>query len=71
MAYQKTDWKDGDVITKERMNNIEAGVAAAVTRTFTQMNLTTGANGRVNGGTVTFDDGSTFQVTINIQEGGV
>lgn len=29
MAYSKTDWKDNDVITKEKMNNLEAGVETA------------------------------------------
>ena len=28
MAYTKTTWNDGDVITKEKMNNLEAGVEA-------------------------------------------
>ena len=26
MAYTKTTWNDGDVITKEKMNNLETGV---------------------------------------------
>lgn len=26
MAYTPTDWKDGDVITKEKLNKLEAGV---------------------------------------------
>lgn len=29
MAYSKKTWVDGEVITKEAMNNIENGVAAA------------------------------------------
>ena len=29
MAYSKTDWKDNDVITKEKMNNLEADVETA------------------------------------------
>lgn len=29
MAYSKTTWNDGDVITKEKMNNLEAGVETA------------------------------------------
>ena len=29
MAYSKKTWNDGEVITKEAMNNIENGVAAA------------------------------------------
>lgn len=29
MAYTKTTWNDGDVITKEKMNNLETGVEAA------------------------------------------
>lgn len=29
MAYSKTNWNDNDVITKEKMNNLENGVEAA------------------------------------------
>ena len=29
MAYSKTTWNDGDVITKEKMNNLESGVEMA------------------------------------------
>ena len=29
MAYSKKTWNDGEVITKEAMNNIENGVATA------------------------------------------
>ena len=29
MAYTKTTWNDGDVITKEKMNNLENGVKTA------------------------------------------
>lgn len=29
MAYSKTTWNDGDVITKEKMNNLETGVEEA------------------------------------------
>lgn len=29
MAYTKNTWNDGDVITKEKMNNLEAGVESA------------------------------------------
>ena len=29
MAYTKTTWTDGDVITKEKMNNLETGVETA------------------------------------------
>lgn len=29
MAYSKTNWKDNDVITKEKMNNLEDGVETA------------------------------------------
>lgn len=29
MAYIKTTWSDGDVITKEKMNNLETGVETA------------------------------------------
>lgn len=69
MAYQKTTWNDGDVITAEKINNIESGVEAAVTRSPTALNLRTGSSGRVEGGTITFSDGSSFEITINIEEG--
>lgn len=29
MAYTKTTWNDGDVITKGKMNNLETGVETA------------------------------------------
>ncbi len=29
MDYTKTTWNDGDVITKEKMDNLEAGVESA------------------------------------------
>lgn len=29
MAYSKTEWNDNDVITKEKMNNLENGVETA------------------------------------------
>lgn len=29
MAYTKTTWNDNDVITKEKMNNLETGVETA------------------------------------------
>ena len=29
MAYSKTNWNDNDVITKEKMNNLETGVETA------------------------------------------
>ncbi len=29
MAYTKNTWNDGDVITKEKMNNLETGVEEA------------------------------------------
>lgn len=29
MAYNKTTWETGDVITAEKLNNAEAGIAAA------------------------------------------
>ena len=29
MAYTKTNWKDGDVISAEKMNKIEQGIADA------------------------------------------
>lgn len=30
MAYTKTNWKDGDVISAEKMNKIEQGIEDAV-----------------------------------------
>lgn len=29
MAYTKNTWNDGDIITKEKMNNLETGVETA------------------------------------------
>lgn len=68
MAYVRTNWIAGDVITAEKLNNAEEGIEAAVTKTITAINLTANSSGRITGGTGTMSDGSSFEITINLQE---
>ncbi|MEG9198789.1 hypothetical protein [Lactococcus lactis] len=79
MAYTPKQWKDGDIITKEALNNIEqgivnvpagpkgdtgaAGAKGATGKGVKGIALTT-TDGKVTGGTVTFDDDSTGAVTV-------
>ncbi|MCT2920676.1 hypothetical protein EFT58_08875 [Lactococcus lactis] len=76
MAYTLKQWKDGDVITKEALNNIEQGIVdvpagpkgdkgdtGATGKGVKGIALTT-TDGKVTGGTVTFDDDSTGAVTV-------
>ncbi|KGF76730.1 hypothetical protein [Lactococcus lactis] len=79
MAYTPKQWKDGDVITKEALNNIEqgivnvpagpkgdtgaAGAKGATGKGVKGIALTT-TDGKVTGGTFTFDDDSTGAVTV-------
>ena len=70
MAYTPKQWKDGDVITKEALNNIEQGIVnvpegpkGATGKGVKGVALTT-TDGKVTGGTVTFDDDSTAAVTV-------
>ncbi|MGV9050964.1 hypothetical protein [Lactococcus lactis] len=67
MAYTAKQWKDGDVITKEALNNIEQGIvnvpAGPTGKGVKGIALTT-TDGKVTGGTVAFDDNSTGAVTV-------
>lgn len=79
MAYTPKQWKDGDIITKEAMNNIEQGIVnvpagpkgdtgatgakGATGKGVKGIALTT-TDGKLTGGTVTFDDDSTGAVTV-------
>ncbi|MFT8409895.1 MAG: phosphoenolpyruvate synthase [Schleiferilactobacillus perolens] len=71
MAYVKTDWKAGDLITSEKLNNLENGVAAEQVGpagkdgvNITGLELTTDSGGKVTGGTATLSDGKTIAVTV-------
>lgn len=78
MAYTPKVWKDGDVITKEGLNNIEqgivnakgdkgdtgaAGVKGAAGLSVKSLALTT-TGGKVTAGTVTLSDDSTAPVIV-------
>lgn len=76
MAYTPKQWKDGDAITKEALNNIEQGIVdvpagpkgdkgdtGATGKGVKGIALTT-TDGKATGGTVTFDDDSTGAVTV-------
>ena len=68
MAYVRTNRIPGDLITTEKLNNAEAGIEAAVTKTVTAINLTTNSSGRITGGTGAMSDESLFEITINLTE---
>lgn len=70
MAYTPKVWKDGDVITKEGLNNIEQGIVnvpagpkGASGLSVKSLALTT-TDGKVTAGTVTLSDDSTVPVTV-------
>ena len=79
MAYTPKQWKDGDVITKEALNNIEqvivsvpagpkgdkgdTGAAGNAGLSIKSLALTT-TDGKVTAGTVTFSDDTTAAVTV-------
>lgn len=79
MAYTPKQWKDGDVITKEALNNIEQGIvsvpagpkgdkgdtgaAGNAGLSIKSLALTT-TDGKVTAGTVTFSDDTTAAVTV-------
>lgn len=69
-AYEPTTWTDGDVITAEKLNKLEAGVANEQTGPtgpaglgIKALALTT-TDGKVTAGTVTFTDDTTAAVTV-------
>lgn len=69
-AYEPTTWTDGDVITAEKLNKLEAGVANEQTGPTGQAGLgikalaLTTTDGKVTAGTVTFTDDTTAAVTV-------
>lgn len=81
MSYNKKIWANGDLITKERMNNIEDGIYNAHEEINTLKNNTStggsgGSSGEVdlsgyvtkeigNANQITFSDGQTFQAKLN------
>ena len=80
MSYNKRVWANGDLITKERMNNIEDGIYDAHEEINTLKNNTStggGGSGEVdlsgyvtketgNAHQITFSDGQTFQAKLNV-----
>ncbi|WP_285120214.1 hypothetical protein [Lactococcus petauri] len=69
-AYEPTTWADGDTITAEKLNKLEAGVAneqegpaGPVGLGIKALALTT-TDGKVTAGTVTFTDDTTAAVTV-------
>ena len=79
MSYNKKIWENGDLITKERMNNIEDGIYNAHEEINTLKNNTStggGGSGEVdlsgyvtketgNANQITFADGQTFQAKLD------
>lgn len=64
MAYTPKVWKDGDVITKEGLNNIEQGIAGVPAGLSVKSLALTTTDGKVTAGTVTLSDDSTAPVTV-------
>ncbi|WP_251900636.1 hypothetical protein [Lactococcus lactis] len=80
MAYTPKVWKDGDVITKEGLNNIEqgivnvpagpkgdkgdAGATGAAGLGVKGLALTKDGDGKITGGTLTFSDDTTATVPV-------
>lgn len=73
MAYTKQTWTDGDVITKDKLNHIEDGIANVETikgdagKSVKALTLTKDANGEITGGTMTLSDNSTVAVTVTAE----
>lgn len=80
MAYTPNEWKDGDVITKEKLNNIEQGIVnvpagpagakgdkgatGAAGLGVKGLALTKDGDGKITGGTLTFSDDTTAAVPV-------
>lgn len=71
MAYVKTDWQTGDVITADLLNHMEQGIAdyqvgpkGDTGLGVKAIALTTDAAGAVTGGTVTFTNDTTAAITV-------
>lgn len=74
MAYTPKVWKDGDVITKEGLNNIEQGIVnvpagpkgatGAAGLGVKGLALTKDGDGKITGGTLTFSDDTTAAVPV-------
>lgn len=82
MAYTKTTWNDGDVITAVKLNNEEAGIEAndqAITALQTAVagkagTDTVAASAVVSSGSIVFKNGSgttLFSVALPVYDGGV
>ncbi len=72
-AYEPTTWADGDIITAEKLNKLETGIAneqegpagpaGPAGLGIKGLALTT-TDGKVTAGTVTFTDDTTAAVTV-------
>ena len=65
MAYEKQTWQTGDVITQEKLNHMEDGIAnvgggAEFVKLIENANLSFGENQSYAGGGKAFVDGKTF-----------
>lgn len=74
MSYVKNKWSDGDVITADKLNNIENGIeneqvgltgaSGKDGNSVTAIALTTDSSGKVTGGTATLSDKNTLPITV-------
>lgn len=85
MSYVKNKWSDGDVITADKLNNIENGIeneqvgltgapgkdgaSGKDGNSVTAIALTTDTTGKVTGGTATLSDKNTLPITVTQSKG--
>ena len=69
-GYTPTVWKDGDTITADKLNKLEeaveneqVGAKGAAGLSVKSLELTT-TDGKVTGGTATFSDDTTAEITV-------
>lgn len=80
MSYQKQNWVKGEIISAEKLNHLEDGISnieltpgpqgpagenGSDAKQITSVVINTDATDKVTGGTVTFTDESTVEITIN------
>lgn len=64
MAYVKTTWNDGDIITKEKLNNLENGVEEVSTKSEIKLKKLTFHEGTAM--TVELTDNTTYQAEYDV-----
>lgn len=68
MAYTPTTWNDGDIITKEKLNNVEQGIKTLDEDTITGIELIT-TGGAVSSMKITHSSGAVVTVPVTTTAG--